>query len=105
MGIHQRKGDPKKKKKNPAPEPTDFNFNYRQRTGQEISKMNLKHLVVTECKKVLQKEFQQWVHDKEIQKPTERAPNHKSWDNLNYKINKINIHEAILIKKMKTNIP
>ena len=29
-------------------------------------------------------------------KPTERVPNHKSWDNLNYKIN---IHEAILEKK------
>ena len=53
--------------------------------------MNLKHLVVTECKKVLQKEFQQWVHDKEIQKPTERAHNGQRCKNFSNKIKEYQI--------------
>ena len=93
-------------KKNPAPEPTDFNFNYTQRTGQEISKMNLKHLVVIECKKVLQKEFQQWVHDKEIQKSIERAHNGQRYNNFSNKIKEyqispkytLNTYKSILIE-------
>ena len=79
---------------------------------QDKYKISLKYVAGTEGKKSEQKKKNhvKVIHCKKKKrsfkkKPTERAPNHKSWDNLNYKINKINIHEAILIKKMKTNIP
>ena len=80
---------------------------------QDKYKISLKYVAGTEGRKVSKKKKKN--HVKGIyckkkkksckNKPTERVPNHKSWDNLNYKINKINIHEAILVKKMKTNIP
>lgn len=68
--------------------------------------MSLKYVEGTKGKIVRKKNNVKGIHCKKKKerkrksckkKPTERAPNHKSWDNLNYKINKINIHESILI--------
>ena len=59
--------------------------------GQEIYKMSLEHLIVTENKGMLKKKINththtQWGYVKGTQKPTKRAPTGQSWNNLSNKI-------------------
>lgn len=58
------------------------------KTGQEIHKMRLEHLLAAENKGSAQKENTHtlWVHMEGTQEPTERAPSGQSW---NYVSNRI----------------